>query len=320
MTVTETQRPAGVGETLAAHSNHGGAGPARQPHPQGPASPARARQVLLEVVVPVYNEEADLSDNIRRLRVYLDAKLPFESLLTIADNGSTDKTWAIARSLSQQLAGTRAVHIDCPGRGRALRSVWERSDAEVVAYMDIDLSTDLRALRPLLRPILTGQADLAIGSRLAKGSQTQRSIRRDVISRAYNALLRTVLKSDYSDAQCGFKAMNAEVARVVLPQVLDNDWFFDTELLAVAQARGLRTVEVPVRWVEDPGSRVKLVRTALQDLRGVCRLLFSPTLREQRSLAAQRQAWGRAAKEPAVPSRRQRSLLGVSGIGRSAAL
>jgi len=239
------------------------------------ASIVAPRPARVEIVVPVYNEEADLESSICRLRSYLDAEFPFESVVTIADNASTDATLEIATRLSCQLSGVRVLHLDAKGRGRALRAAWSRSDAEVVAYMDVDLSTDLAALLPLVAPLLSGHSDVAIGSRLARGSRVVRGPKREVISRIYNAILRLVLHNRFTDAQCGFKAMRAEDARSLLPAVLDNEWFFDTELLVLAERNGLRIHEVPVDWSDDPDSRVDIVKTAVADLKGVWRLVRS---------------------------------------------
>ena len=163
----------------------------------------------------------------------------------------------------------RAVHLDLPGRGRALHEIWSSSDAEVLAYMDVDLSTDLNALLPLVAPLLSGHSDVAIGTRLARGSRVVRGPKREIISRCYNLLLRTTLGAGFSDAQCGFKAIRADQARQLLPLVADTAWFFDTELLVLAERAGLRIHEVPVDWIDDADSRVDIVATALGDLRGM---------------------------------------------------
>jgi putative flippase GtrA len=226
----------------------------------------------VEVVVPVYNEVATLATSVRRLQAYLVSSFPFSFQITIADNGSLDGTWAAARELEAELPGVRAVRIEAKGRGRALEAVWSASGARVLAYMDVDLSTDLAALLPLVAPLLSGHSDLAIGSRLTRGARVVRGSKRELISRCYNALLHVVLGARFSDAQCGFKAIRADRARQLLPLVRDRSWFFDTELLVRAQRAGLRIYEVPVDWVDDPDSRVDILRTALEDMRGVVRL------------------------------------------------
>jgi glycosyltransferase involved in cell wall biosynthesis len=226
----------------------------------------------IDVVVPVYNEQGGLERSIRNLHRHLRTQMPFSWRIVIADNASTDATPAVAAALARELRGVSVLRLERKGRGLALREAWSRSDARVVCYMDVDLSTDLRALLPLVAPLLSGHSDVAIGSRLARGARVVRGPKRELISRSYNLILRSVLRARFSDAQCGFKAMRGEVARELLADVRDDGWFFDTELLVLAQRRGLRIHEVPVDWVDDPDSRVEIVRTAIDDLRGVGRL------------------------------------------------
>jgi len=228
--------------------------------------------VDVEIVVPVYNEQDDLPSTVRRLHTFLRS-FPFTTLITIADNASTDATLRYAVALAEELPGVRVVHLDAKGRGRALREVWAASTAQVVAYMDVDLSTDLAALLPLVAPLMSGHSDVAIGSRLSRSARVARGPKRELISRCYNLLLRTALRARFSDAQCGFKAMRADCARALLPYVHDTGWFFDTELLVLAERSGLRIAEVPVDWIDDPDSRVDVVATALADLRGIARLI-----------------------------------------------
>ncbi len=230
------------------------------------------RQVQVEIVIPVRNEERDLGPAVRRLRAHLDDSFPFPVRITIADNGSTDGTWADARELAAEFPLVRAARIERPGRGGALRSIWSGSDADVLAYMDVDLSTDLNALLPLVAPLVSGHSDVAIGTRLARGARVIRGPKREIISRCYNLLLHACLGTRFSDAQCGFKAIRADAARALLPLTTDTGWFFDTELLVLAERAGLRIHEVPVDWIDDPDSRVNVVATALGDLRGIARL------------------------------------------------
>lgn len=232
-----------------------------------------SRPADVEIVIPVYNEEAVLEPNVRKLRSYLDGQFPFTALISIADNASTDNTWPIARALAATMPGVQAVRLGHKGRGRALRAVWTVSRAQVVAYMDVDLATDLDALLPLVAPLYSGHSDLAIGTRLAPGARVVRGTKRELISRCYNVLIRALLRNRFTDAQCGFKAARAEVARDLLPMISNEEWFFDTELLVRAERSGMRIHEVPVDWVDDLDSRVDVLHTALEDLRGVCRLL-----------------------------------------------
>ncbi|MFD6717718.1 glycosyl transferase [Micromonospora sp. TSRI0369] len=241
-----------------------------------PRAAVRARpatgSAVLDVVVPVYNEEADLGPCVRRLHEHLTAHFPYPFRITVADNASVDGTPAVARALADELPEVGVLRLDEKGRGRALRAAWSASPAPVLAYMDVDLSTDLAALLPLVAPLISGHSDLAIGTRLARTSRVVRGAKREVISRGYNLLLRGTLAARFSDAQCGFKAIRADVAAELLPLVRDTGWFFDTELLVLAQRAGLRIHEVPVDWVDDPDSRVDIVATALADLRGIGRL------------------------------------------------
>jgi putative flippase GtrA len=227
----------------------------------------------VEVVVPVYNEAHVLEASIRTLHRYLADHLPWAWRITIADNASTDGTFVVARRLATELPQVRAVHLDRKGRGLALKTVWAQSDADVVAYMDVDLSTDLDALLPLVAPLVSGHSDLATGSRLDGRSRVVRGPKRELISRCYNTLLHVVLRMRVRDAQCGFKAGRRTTIQALLPAVQDNGWFFDTELLVAAERAGLRIHEVPVDWVDDPDSRVDVWRTAVEDLKGVWRVL-----------------------------------------------
>ncbi len=237
-----------------------------------PTTPSHPPGPVLDVVVPVHNEESDLEPSVRRLHAHLTGQFPYPFRITIADNASTDATPTIADRLAEELGQVRSVRLAEKGRGRALRAVWSASDADVLAYCDVDLSTDLAALLPLVAPLISGHSELAIGTRLGHGSRVVRGPKRELISRAYNLILRGTLAARFSDAQCGFKAIRADVARRLLPLVEDTGWFFDTELLVLAERAGMRIHEVPVDWIDDPNSSVDIVRTAAEDLRGIARL------------------------------------------------
>jgi putative flippase GtrA len=226
----------------------------------------------VEIAIPVHNEQAALEESVRRLHAFCSDSLPYSFRIVIADNASEDDTAAIGAHLAEELDAVDYLRLSEKGRGRALRRVWSRSDADVLAYMDVDLSTGLEALLPLIAPLISGHSDLCIGTRLAHGSRVVRGPKREVISRIYNRLLHLSLRSPFSDAQCGFKAGRAETIKALLPRVEDQAWFFDTELLVLAERSGLRIHEVPVDWVDDPDSRVDIVGTALEDLRGIARL------------------------------------------------
>ena len=239
-------------------------------------APAAAPDV--EIVVPVYNEAAGLDRSIRRLHRFLTDGFPFTWRIVDRRQRERRRHAGDRRRLADRCRRVSHLRLEQKGRGRALRAAWKASPARVVAYMDVDLSTDLRGLLPLVAPLLSGHSDLAIGSRLATGSRVVRGPKRELISRSYNRILRTVLRAKFSDAQCGFKAVRRDVLDTLMDDVQDDGWFFDTELLVLAQRRGLRIHEVPVDWVDDPDSRVNIVRTAVTDLKGVARLLVAGTV------------------------------------------
>lgn len=227
---------------------------------------------LVEVVVPVLNEERTLKTNIETLYNFLRAQDGLQFRITIADNGSTDRTQVIANELADHYAAIRVVRMNERGRGRALKQVWMDSDADILSYMDVDLSTSLDDFMPLIKPLVNGEAGVAIGSRLSNHSRTTRGIKRDFISKTYNKIIKTYMGTKFSDAQCGFKAIRRDVSRTLLPKVTDTQWFFDTELLIKAEKTGVKIHEQPVTWIEDTDSRVKIVKTVTEDLRGLARV------------------------------------------------
>ena len=230
------------------------------------------RQVSVEVVVPVYNEQDALPKSIPALCAYLETYFPYRWSVVIADNASTDATLAVAEGLAYAYPGVSVLHLEEKGRGRALKAAWSTSEADVVAYMDVDLSTNPWSFLPLVAPLATGHSDMAIGSRLLKGATVTRQWKREVISRCYNLLIKTLFGNRFSDAQCGFKAIKRSVAQELLPEIEDGEWFFDTELLLLAEERGYRISEVPVDWIEDLDTRVDIGSTALKDVEGLLRV------------------------------------------------
>ncbi|MEO6467515.1 MAG: glycosyltransferase, partial [Acidimicrobiia bacterium] len=240
--------------------------------PRASSAPAPTVEPVVDIVLPVFNEAGELESSVRRLHAYLTTAFPLTWQITIVDNASTDRTAAIAQRLSDELLGVHWRHLDRKGRGHALREAWTASSAQVVAYMDIDLSTDLDALLPMVAPLASGHSEIAIGSRLAPGASVARGPKREFISRSYNLMVRAMFATQIRDMQCGFKAVRADVARELLPAVDDDEWFFDTELLLLAERNGLRIHEIPVDWVDDPGSTVNIAKTATADVRGALRL------------------------------------------------
>ena len=227
----------------------------------------------VDVVVPVYNEEKALPQSIATLRDFLaGGSFPYEWRIVIADNASTDNTPAIGRRLADTLGEVGYVRIERKGRGYALKKTWLESPMDIVSYMDVDLSTGLEAFPKLIGAIAERGYAVAIGSRLARGSRVSRSIKRRVLTRGYNTLIKAMFQTRFSDAQCGFKAVSRDAAQRIIPLIEDNNWFFDTELLILAEKMGYRIKDVPVEWVEDPDTRVKIASTVGEDLRGLWRL------------------------------------------------
>ena len=227
----------------------------------------------VEIVVPVYNEEAALPDSIRRLTAFLEAHLPHPWRVTIADNASVDATRAVAESLGREIPGVDYFYLPQKGRGRALRTAWPNSQADIVSYMDVDLSTDLAHFPQLIAALESG-AHIAIGSRLSRESRVTRGFKREFTSRCYNLLIKAMFFTAFPDAQCGFKALTRPAAQALLPHIANNNWFFDTELLLIAAKRGYRISSIPVRWQDDPTSTVNITGTALEDIKGLLRLRF----------------------------------------------
>lgn len=230
----------------------------------------------LSVVIPVYNEARELAASVRTLVSYLEQNLSdFSWKVVIADNASTDETLAIAQELAREYKKVEVIHLEKKGRGRAVKKVWRESDSDVLAYMDVDLSTDLKHFPPLVRSILRGY-DVAIGSRNANGSRVYgRNLLRSITSKSYIFLIKMFFWVHFSDAQCGFKAVSQRMVAAVTSHVEDNEWFFDTEMLILAERLGYRIYEEPVTWIDNPGSTVRVWKTALSDLSGLWRLFVT---------------------------------------------
>ena len=239
--------------------------------------------VMVDVVIPVLNEAHVLARSVATVRQFLAASLPCRWRVTVVDNGSTDGTDRVALELQAAHDDVRFVQLPMRGRGRALRQAWSQSDADVMCYTDVDLSTELAALPKMVQAIVSDGFEVATGSRLLPQSRTTRSAKREFISRCYNVFVKAILWTSFSDAQCGFKAISRRAMSELVLEVRDQSWFFDTELLVLAEKRGLRIADIPVVWIEDDDSRVKILRTAWDDIKGVLRLrwklsreIFSP--------------------------------------------
>jgi glycosyltransferase involved in cell wall biosynthesis len=239
----------------------------------------------VDIVIPVYNEEHVLADSVSTLRKFLAQDFPHHYRIVVADNASTDGTLEVAQRLAQKLPDVASLHIPQKGRGRALRAAWLTSPADILSYMDVDLSTDLVAFPPLIEAIASEGYDIAIGSRLARGADIRRSLRREVTSRGYNVMIKALFLTRFSDAQCGFKAASRRAVQELVPLIENNEWFFDTELLILAEKAGYRVKEIPVRWLEDPDSRVNVAKTVWEDVRGLLRLRLRRPWRGRRGAA-----------------------------------
>jgi glycosyltransferase involved in cell wall biosynthesis len=239
----------------------------------------------VDIVIPVYNEEHVLTDSVATLRKFLAEGFTHQYRIVVADNASTDGTLAVAQKLAQKHSDVASLHVPQKGRGRALRLAWLTSPADIVCYMDVDLSTDLTAFPPLIEAIASEGYDVATGSRLARGADIRRSLRREAISRGYNVMIKGLFFTRFADAQCGFKAASRRAVQELVPLIENNEWFFDTELLILAEKAGYRIKEVPVRWLEDPDSRVNVPKTVWEDVRGLLRLRWKQPWRGLRRAA-----------------------------------
>jgi glycosyltransferase involved in cell wall biosynthesis len=235
---------------------------------------AGKEQPRVDVVIPVLNEAHVLEQSVATVRAFLGQTVQWRWRVVIVDNGSTDGTDTIGKRLQATYPNVRFLQLPQRGRGRALRHAWTQSDADVMTYMDVDLSTELEALPMLVEGIVSGRYDLGTGSRLQRASRTTRSFKREFISRCYNLFVKALLWTSFSDAQCGFKAVSRRIVTDIVPQIKDQGWFFDTELLVLAEKQDCRIMDLPVKWIEDDDSRVKIVKTAWEDIKGVLRLRF----------------------------------------------
>lgn len=230
----------------------------------------------VDIVIPVLNEEVALPVCIEKLYAFVEQHPDRDWRVVVADNGSTDRTTEIATALAEKHANLSVTRLDQRGRGRALKKAWAESDADVRLYMDVDLSTDLKALPPLVAAIADDGYEVAIGSRLMKGSEVvDRTLKREITSRGYNILIHMFFPlAGFKDAQCGFKAVSRRAAENLVPLASDNAWFFDTELLLLAGKASYGIKEIPVHWEDDPDTRVNVISTAWKDVKGLLRLRF----------------------------------------------
>lgn len=234
------------------------------------------KNIIIDVALPVYNEEKELKTNTLKLYKFLKKTYGKDNfIITIADNASTDSSFQIAQKLQEEYSEIKIVHLERKGRGRAIKKVWLLSPARVLAYMDLDLSTSLDDFPFLVSSIIENNYDIAVGSRLLPGARIyKRPMLREVLSRGLNILIKIIFLVRFSDAQCGFKAISSK-RKNILNYVKDDEWFFDSELLIIAEKSGLRIFEKPVIWIDNPGSTVRVLGTVTGDLLGLLRIFFT---------------------------------------------
>jgi glycosyltransferase involved in cell wall biosynthesis len=227
--------------------------------------------LCVDVGLPVFNEEAALRRSVELLHGYLESSATFRWRIVVIDNGSTDRTAALAMELGRELDGVELLQLGSRGKGRALRRLIETSEADIVSYMDIDLSTNLVYHGLLIEGIRCGY-DICFGTRLMQGSLTRRSLRREIVSRVFNRLVQLAFGAKFSDASCGFKAFRRDTVKALLPLIGSDSWCFDVELLLVAERNGMRLFEIPVEWIEGGQSKVELPKVTAEYLRELLRI------------------------------------------------
>lgn len=228
------------------------------------------------LVIPIYNEEKIIENTVRETIKYLNENTKYSYILVVADNASTDSSPEIVKNLQKEIPFLEYVRLPKKGRGLALHTVWKDFNAEVVAYMDADLSSPLTSLPNIIDPILNNESDVTFGSRLLPpGQAINRKGKRELTSQGYNFLLQFILGATFKDAQCGFKAISKEKFNQVEEEIKNQNWFYDTELLLISQYKGLRLKEVPITWVDDPDSSVKVFKTIVENLKEMGRVYFT---------------------------------------------
>jgi glycosyltransferase involved in cell wall biosynthesis len=197
----------------------------------------------------------------------------------IVDNGSVDKTFDVARELEKRHNEITCLHLSRKGRGAALKEAWSRSEADIVSYMDADLSTGLESIPQLINSIIIDGYDIAVGSRLLSTSKVKRSFMRKVISYIYNISIKNILGlKQPPDAQCGFKALCKRVVDEIVPKIKNQNWFFDTELLVLAEKKGFKIRYIPINWTERLKTKVRIGKAIFEDIAGILRLVIKRDL------------------------------------------
>ncbi len=235
------------------------------------------KDILVNITFPVLNEERILKEDVMKFYNFLKkSKFPYRFEITICDNGSIDDTKKVGEKLEKKVKEINYLRLSRKGRNFALKSSWTKSKASVVSYMDIDLATDLRFFLPMINMIIKDNCDLVVGNRLGlKSKVIDRNFKREFLSRNYNLLLRMFFFHKIRDHQCGFKAIKRNSFLKLnkeIPDIKEEIWFLDTELIIRAIKNKMKVEEIDVIWKDDPDSKVKVVKAVLEDLKGIVRL------------------------------------------------
>ena len=223
----------------------------------------------IEITIPTYNEGKIIEKNIDKLFNFLDnSKLDYN--VTIANNASKDNTLIIAKKLARKYKKLIVYHTDKPGRGNALKEVWKKSKADILCYMDADLSTDLPHLNSMVE--LFPKYDIVLGNRLSKYSRTNRRIYRTLLSKGYNKIAKYILRIKTNDLQCGFKGIKKKVFMDIVNYTSDDNWFFDSQLIVWGEKKGYKIAEIPIKWIERKASKVKIRSTVTNYLKNLWKL------------------------------------------------
>ncbi|MFH0875070.1 MAG: glycosyltransferase [archaeon] len=226
----------------------------------------------IDIVLPVYNEEELLEYNTLKLHTHLSSFFKdYNWKIIIAENGSNDQTFRIAKKLCKKYSNISCFHLKTKGRGFALRNAWTDSKADIVCYMDIDLSTDLSHLKDLISSV-GAKYTAATGSRLSNLSKVSRPIYRSFLSKSYNFLVRLILKTKIMDLGCGFKAAKRELIVPLFKSVKSNDWFFDAELFLLIEKKEYSIKQIPVKWMHGAKSKVKLTSIISEYMKSIIRM------------------------------------------------
>ena len=218
---------------------------------------------FLSIVIPAHNEESRLPDTLEQLIRFL-GKQTFTSEIIVVENGSHDRTYAIAKEFADRHANVRVIQNDWRGKGLAIQRGVQEASGEYIFMCDADLSMPVEEIRKFLPPQLQG-VDIAIGSREAPGAvRYNEPYYRHFTGRIFNTLIRLLVLPTLQDTQCGFKCIRADVARDIFPYQTLTGWAFDVELLYIARRHGYQIVEIPIDWYFNADSKISVIRDSLR--------------------------------------------------------